>query len=268
MKKYALKKTLILFLGAAILLAGFSPCFAGDGHRARITALEGDVAYKNPNQQNQQWAKASAGQELSEGSYLMTAFESSCDLEFIDGSKMKIKELTKIQINKYSAGLKEVEANLTLYEGKIRATVHKDVTKKTEFSVRTPGSIIAVRGTEKEITYFPGLGTQVQNVNGLIEVVNLMGQKVTLARGDELGVKDGAKKPGTISDAMKNRLRSDFVKDESMTPEEEEARLNLLRSDFDQAEDLARDLFEIVRENEFFPTTIVKLNWSAAKSGK
>ena len=250
-----------LFLAVFILTALSVPHSEGaDNFSAKITALEGDVTFKT--NEGAKWSKASSNMELVEGTYLMTAFESSCSLVFTDGSKMNVRELSKIQINKFSSDLKKVEAEVTLYNGNLRATVHKDVDTKTDFKVRTPVSTISVRGTEKEITTLPGFGTNVTNISGLVEVTNLIGQSVMLAKGNETKVAADSKRPDDISEGLRLRAKKAFARNESETPDEEEARLSL-RAGFDMEGAILRDLFEIEKERQLYPTSIISINWSA-----
>jgi len=250
-----------LFLAVLILTASFASYSEGaDDFSAKITACEGDVTVKAS--EGAAWTKAAANAELGEGAYLMTAFESSCSLEFKDGSKMTLRELSKIQINRFSTDLKKVDAAVTLYNGKVRATVHKDVDIKTDFTVKTPVSTISVRGTEKEITTFPGFGTDVQNISGLVEVRNLIGQMVLLEKGNETKVSGDSKRPDDVSEGLRLKAKKAFAKNESETPDEEEARLSL-RAGFDMETAIRRDLFEIEKERQLYPTSVISINWSA-----
>ncbi|HNY11961.1 MAG TPA: FecR domain-containing protein [Candidatus Wallbacteria bacterium] len=259
MKKYI--KALFIILAVIIMVASSSSSpECADRFSARITALSGDVSFKA--NAGMKWAAAAVNDKLTEGAYLMTAFESSCSLEFMDGSKMNVRELSKIQINKFSSELKKVETEVTLYNGKLRATVHKDISVKTDFKVRTPVSTISVRGTEKEITSLPGFGTNVQNISGLVEVRNLIGQTVLLEKGNETKVSADSKRPDDICEGLRLKAKKTFAKNESMTPDEEETRLSL-RAGFDMEAAVLRDLFEIEKERQIYPTSVISINWSA-----
>jgi len=216
MKKNITSYLCILLLALASV-AGPANYAAANGFSATIKAIEGDVTVKMDDKS--EWIKASVGQVMNENSYLMTAFESDCDIEFVDKSVMKIKELSKIQINKFSNELKKVDAQVTLYNGSVRAKVHKDVDKNTQFQVKTPVSTIAVRGTEKEITTQPGFGTQVNTISGIVEVSNNLGQKVTVTQNQQTSVAADGSKPVTIVEGIKEQVLAD-IKSESMTKEE------------------------------------------------
>lgn len=217
MKRKNITSYLCAFLLAAFGIVNSMNYAAANGFSATIKAIEGDVTIKMDDKS--EWVKASPGQTLNENSYLMTAFESNCDLEFVDKSVMKVKELSKIQINKFSNELKKVDAQVTLYNGSVRAKVHKDVDKNTQFQVKTPVSTIAVRGTEKEITALPGFGTAVNTISGVVEVSNNLGQKVTVVKDQHTTVAADGSKPTTIVESIKEQVIAD-VKTESLTKEE------------------------------------------------
>jgi hypothetical protein len=132
---------------------------------------------------------------------------------------MKVKELSKIQVNKFTSELKKVDTEVTLYNGKVRATVHKDVDKNTNFQVKTPVSTISVRGTEKEITSLPGFGTQVHTISGVVEVSNNIGQKVTIVKNESTSVKNEVSIPENTSKVITEETKVN-VTNQSLTTEE------------------------------------------------
>jgi len=201
---------------AAVFVSGDQPAYAQDVS-AKIVALEGDVTVKTGD--SAEWKPASVNQQLSQGAYIMTAFESNCELEFMDKSKMKIKELSKIQVNKFTSELKKVDTEVTLYNGKVRATVHKDVDKNTNFQVKTPVSTISVRGTEKEITVHPGFGTQVHTITGVVEVSNNIGQKVMVSKDESTMVKNETSIPESNSKLVSEESKV-TVTNQSLTEDE------------------------------------------------
>lgn len=201
---------------AAVCVVFCVPACAQDVS-AKIVALEGDVTVKADDASA--WTPASLNQELRQGAYVMTAFESNCELEFMDKSKMKVKELSKIQVNKFTSELKKVDTEVTLYNGKVRATVHKDVDKNTNFQVKTPVSTISVRGTEKEITSHPGFGTQVHTISGVVEVSNNIGQKVTVAKNESTSVKSEVSIPDSTTKVVSEETKVN-VTSQSLTSEE------------------------------------------------
>jgi len=225
---------------------------------AKVISITGDVTYKSEGEP--EWKPVKASMDLKEGVYVMTAFESSCDLEFMDKSKLNIKELSKIQISKFALQTKNVDASVKLFNGKIKATVHRDVDIKTEFQVKTPVSTISVRGTEEEVNYMPGFGTEVQNIYGLVEVTNYIGQKQLLAKGDNTEVSRENKTPAPVYGSAQ-KTKKEFVKNSSLSEAEEEFKGNVDIPSYDHISDVMRDLSEISREKEAHPIRNVIINW-------
>jgi len=205
------KSFLVLALCLFAALTYYLPPQAAmaQGISAKITSIDGDVTVKAD--EKAEWQPAKAGQDLSQGAYVMTAFESNCELEFTDKSKVKVKELSKIQINKFTNELKKVDTQVTLYNGKVRATVHKDVDKNTNFQVKTPVSTISVRGTEKEIAVQPGFGTSVQTISGVVEVSNNIGQKITIKKDESTQVQQQSSQPTPITEVAATGSRIDVT---------------------------------------------------------
>ncbi len=247
-----------IFMLTIFIILVFAAASSAQDFSARVTAIEGDVTSKSDAET--EWKPVTAGMELKEGVYIMTAFESSCTLEFKDKSVLSVKELSKIQISKFALQAKSVNANVSLFNGKVKATVHRDIDTKTEFQVKTPVSTISVRGTEEEIYYAPGFGVEVQNIFGLVEVTNHIGQRQMLAKGDNTEVSKENKSPKPVSHSAE-KTRKDFVKNSAATEEEEEFKSNVLVPSFDQISDMLRDLSEISREKQAHPTTNIVISW-------
>lgn len=257
---FLITKLFLAFIAALILSAAplCAPEAAAQAFSAKTTAVEGDVTCKGDGDSG--WKPVTVGMELKEGVYIMTAFESSCTLEFQDKSVLSVKELSKIQISKFALQAKSVNANVSLFNGKVKATVHRDIDTKTEFQVKTPVSTISVRGTEEEVYYSPGFGVEVQNIYGLVEVTNHIGQRQMLAKGDNTEVPKENKAPKPVQH-MSEKTKKDFVKNTAATEEEEEFKSNVAVPSFDQISDMLRDLSEISREKEAHPTTNIVISW-------
>ncbi len=213
---FSLSSAVFCVLPFLACLALSVPAFAQQ-ISAVIVAFDGDVTVKTDD--SSEWKPASINQQLHQGAYIMTAFESNCEIEFMDKSKMKIRELSKIQVNKFTSELKKVDTEVTLYNGKVRATVHKDVDKNTNFQVKTPVSTISVRGTEKEIIVHPGFGTEVHTISGVVEVSNNIGQKVNVAKNETTKVQSETSVPDSTSRVISEEAKVN-VTSQSLTAEE------------------------------------------------
>jgi hypothetical protein len=250
---------ILIFIPLAAFFIVFSPCgAAAQDYSAVVKTIDGEVTFKADGETA--WKPVSAGMEIKEGAYIMTAFESGCSIEFKDKSTLDIKELSKIQISKFALQAKSVNANVSLFNGKVKATVHRDIDTKTEFQVKTPVSTISVRGTEEEIYYSPGFGVEVQNISGIVEVMNHIGQTQLLAKGDNTEVSKDNKAPKPVTHSAV-KTKKEFVKNAAATEEEEDFKSNMSVPAFDQISDMLRDLSEISREKEAHPVTKILINW-------
>jgi len=250
---------ILIFITLISISIIFSPCIASaQDYSAIVKSIDGEVTYKAEGETG--WKPVSAGMEIKEGAYIMTAFESGCTLEFKDKSTLVVKELSKIQISKFALQAKSVNADVSLFNGRVKATVHRDIDTKTEFRVKTPVSTISVRGTEEEIYYSPGFGAEVQNIFGLVEVTNHIGQAQLLSKGENTEVPKDNKAPKPVTQSAV-KTKKEFVKNAAATEEEEEFKSNMGVPAFDHISDMLRDLSEISREKEAHPITKILINW-------
>lgn len=242
---------------AVMALAFLATAASAQNVSAKIIIMEGDVTVKVDDKSD--WTKASLNQELKEGAYVMTAFESMCELEFMDRSKMKVKELSKIQINKFSTEAKKVDTQVTLYNGTVRAAVHKEVDKNTQFQVKTPVSTISVRGTEKEITAQPGFGTTVNTISGVVQVTNNVGQSVEVKKDESTVVKTETAKPVTVTEVIRSEAVAD-VRNESLTQQETVAQVEQTQPKIEVVEQVQETIIKEVIQKQAEPGTLV-IRW-------
>ncbi len=123
------------------LLAG--PAFAADLKvaGARLLAVSGDVTI----QANDGGRIGKKGAVLAPGEAVTTAEGATAVLELPDGSRLKLRESSKIAVTLPSGKSQLTEAFLSF--GSAFAKVTKRIAGQ-EFHVRTPSAVAAVRGTE------------------------------------------------------------------------------------------------------------------------
>lgn len=217
----------MLILAAASLAALCGRASAQEGSApvasGKIASIEGEVTVipVRDNPEKKTFA-AETGRELFEGDFIVTGFESNCVVELADKSKLTVQELSKLQINKFTSEAKRVDGTVTLYNGTVRASISKQTDRNTDFRVKTPVSTISVRGTEKIITTAPGFGTTVSTIAGVVEVTNMVGQSVTVKKGEDTSVASGAEPPERPSDMVGGRAAAD-LKNSAVTKDEKKA---------------------------------------------
>jgi hypothetical protein len=125
------------------------------------------------------WLPAKAGLKLAKGSFVSTGFNSTALLE-LGPSLLSVKPLTRMQLEELIAKEGTVSTELFLKVGKVKAELKSGVGLKQDFTLKSPVSTAAVRGTEFE---FDGLTVKV--VNGLVFFSNTLGQGRGVGAGEQ-----------------------------------------------------------------------------------
>jgi hypothetical protein len=145
--------------------------------QAVVKEVNGKVEIKGPGATA--WMPARAGQQLAKGSFISTGFNSTAVLA-LGASVLSVKPLTRMQLEELIAKEGTVSTSLFLKVGKVNAEVKTTEGLKQDFTVKSPVSTAAVRGTEFE---FDGLTVKV--INGLVFFSNNLGQGRGVAQGEQ-----------------------------------------------------------------------------------
>ena len=143
---------------------------------AVIQELSGKVEVRPP---GQGWARARTGMEISGGTYVSTGFGASAVLE-LGGSILRVKQLTRMQLENIIEREGTLNTNLYLRVGKVRAEVRSTRGLRNNFRLRSPVSTAAVRGT---IFEYDGVVLWVED--GSVVLSNLLGQSEEVSGGEE-----------------------------------------------------------------------------------
>jgi hypothetical protein len=148
---------------------------------ARLTITRGDVAIV----EGEAVKAASAGQILSAGQMIRTGSGAMAEIFVKDQGIVRLSENTEF-------GLKRADANGTeLDQKKGTAVVFlKRLNQNSEFSISTPTSVAAVRGTSFIVDVKSKTESSYSLFDGAIEVSNAKGQSVVLDGSGELSVTD------------------------------------------------------------------------------
>ena len=125
------------------------------------------------------WLPAKAGLKLAKGSFVSTGFNSTALLQ-LGPSLLSVKPLTRMQLEELIAKEGTVSTELFLKVGRLKAEVKTGEGLKQSFTVKSPVSTAAVRGTEFE---FDGLTVKV--INGLVFFSNTLGQGRGVGAGEQ-----------------------------------------------------------------------------------
>jgi hypothetical protein len=145
--------------------------------QAVVKQLSGKVEIKGPGATA--WVPAKVGQQLAKGSFISTGFNSTAVLA-LGASVLSVKPLTRMQLEELIAREGTVSTSLFLQVGKVNAAVKVAEGVKQDFTVKSPVSTAAVRGTDFE---FDGLTVKV--INGLVYFSNNLGQRRGVAQGEQ-----------------------------------------------------------------------------------
>jgi hypothetical protein len=141
------------------------------------------------------WSPARPGQLLGKGSFISTGFNSAAVL-VLGSSVLSVKPLTRLQLEELIAREGTVSTSLYLKVGKVSAEVKTAEGLKQDFTVKSPVSTAAVRGTDFE---FDGLTVTV--ISGHVYFSNNLGQQRSVAGGESSSTTgDG---PPTVGDQGK-----------------------------------------------------------------
>ncbi|WP_166404908.1 FecR family protein [Desulfonema ishimotonii] len=115
----------------------------------KITSVEGRADITSPGDAAR---TATAGDTLSIGDIVRTKSNAKADIEFIDGSILRLGESARVEIAEYLFENGQTRARLRLFRGKIQNIVNKarglfGHSSPNRFEVQTPTAIIGVRGT-------------------------------------------------------------------------------------------------------------------------
>ena len=183
MRKY------LLFI--ILLLAGLFPAAASE--KAVIKSFTGKVEIKT----GSSWIMVTEGMELVPGSMISTGFKSNAVLD-LGSSEIFVKPLTRMSLDELSKSGNTVKTNLNLSLGRVKANVKTSEGLKHNFTLKTPVSTAAVRGTVFES------GVRSLDVeSGSIRYANMIGQQVTVLGGtsSQMGI-TGFSAPADIADAI------------------------------------------------------------------
>jgi hypothetical protein len=174
---FGLRKRGVLTVLAAVLAVSYAmPAFAQEGPVCTVNGIMGTVKVfsartrgANPDDVST-WADARLNMPLREKDMIATSAESEVRLETPDGSSVRLRERTTIEVAMLKGGADAMNARLKVNEGGIIASVKKMAGGKSSFEFETPTSLAAIRGTTIELDERKGTSTTFKTFDGTIEV--------------------------------------------------------------------------------------------------
>src|SRR5713226_1638153 len=159
---------------------------------ATIAEWKGNIRLSLPGQLP---SNPSRGEQLPPGTILDTG-SGRLLLRLSDGSEVIVRAHTRLQVQQPSL---TDPSYFQLLLGRIRALINKRTGGAVPFELGTPSAVIAVRGTQFDVEVNPGNVTEVDVVDGLVEVYgrNAAGGPVLLEPGfsTRVGMDSGPEQP-------------------------------------------------------------------------
>lgn len=192
MKRLSRGRLFVLGAVAGVLLLGPALLFATQQRSGAastvLTILDGSVQVARP---NAGFSAATDGEILGAGDRVQTADKSHAVVTFFDGSTLELEPATTVTIEEAAARGDAITIRISQAIGRTWASVHKLVNKDSQFEVRTPSSVAAVRGTGFVTEVLSDGSSSVQTTDGIVEVA-AQGQSVSVGAGQATTVAPNA----------------------------------------------------------------------------
>jgi hypothetical protein len=160
---------------------------------AVISNFTGKVEVKFPS--GSSWEPVSANMEIPIGSFISTGFNSSAVID-LGTSTIRVKSLTRMKIEDLASDQQSVSTDLFLNFGNISVDVEPQEDINHNFTLKSPISTAAVRGTSFEFDTVSVVVT-----NGSVTFSNQLGQQRTVNLGGSSRT-SGKDLPADIKDML------------------------------------------------------------------
>jgi len=117
---------------------------------AAISSLKGAVMVKPAG--SRKYIPAYKGQMLKSSEWIKTKDNVFVAIVFLDGSNIKIKQKTEVQITSHRQTSKQLKTTLNLTKGQAWSNVASQG-DAGEFTIKTPSAVASVKGTEFDLEY-------------------------------------------------------------------------------------------------------------------
>lgn len=167
------RKMRLLSLGKLIIILLLTCSFlnAGKEKVAAIFKVKGNVKVKQSGSKS--YSSAYIGQMLMSGDWMKTEDGGFAAIIFLDGSQLKIRENSELELKSQRFSSTEQSTFLYLVKGDMWTRVKK---RKGEFEIATPVSVASVKGTEFNLSFDDvDKITELFVIEGIVEFHNELG---------------------------------------------------------------------------------------------
>ncbi|OGH60323.1 MAG: hypothetical protein A3G34_09780 [Candidatus Lindowbacteria bacterium RIFCSPLOWO2_12_FULL_62_27] len=134
-----------------------------------------------------EWVRVTVGTKVGTGDQINTGIDGRAVLKF-DNSATEIRPLTQFVVGRAMQDDKEFTTEMFLQVGKLVNSVDKESGKKNKFTVTTPTAVAGIRGTQQEIGFGEGFGTECKIEDGEGYMAPVQAEKLPPAVQMALGV--------------------------------------------------------------------------------
>jgi len=170
---FCISKSTVSALSAALVLLCALPLAASE---ATVRGIMGSVKVFSPRDRNKPnlddvgtWADARLNMTLRENDIIATLAESEARIETTDGSTLRLRENTVLEVAMLKGGGDAVNARMRIIDGRIIANI-KSMTGGRTYEIQTPTAVAAIMGTTVEIDSRKQSGTTVKTFDGKVRV--------------------------------------------------------------------------------------------------
>jgi hypothetical protein len=227
---------------------------------ATIAEWKGNIRLSLPGQLS---SNPLRGEQLPAGAILDTG-SGRLLLRLSDGSEVMVRAHTRLQVQQPSL---TDPSYFQLLLGRIRALINRRTGGAAPFELGTPSAVIAVRGTQFDVEVNPRNVTEVDVVDGLVEVYgrNALGGSVLLEPGfsTRVGMDSGPEQPEPT-----NEMRPEVERPEpgeNQISGKSELEVDFERSEADREVEIGQseELTEIIEVQEISESTAVAVETDA-----
>ena len=139
----------LLIISMLFLMVGSAN--ADSGREVVVTALSGTVEYQKTGRGG--WLPLAKGEELHQYDVIRTAGESTCTLLFkgMSDASVEMRPKSKLELSTVADTLSGDDTRLELSIGSVLIKA-ESLRGDSSFEVKTPNSIVGIRGTEFEVS--------------------------------------------------------------------------------------------------------------------
>jgi len=177
--------------------------------QAVIKEVSGKVEIRVP---AKGWVSATEGMEISKGTIISTGFKSQTLLD-LGSSNLYVKQLTRMSLDELTQQEGIVTTGLFLRVGKVKAKVKTAAGLQHNFTLKSPISTAAVRGTEFDYTG-PKLFVYVDedgDEKSAVIFTNLFNQNRTVRGGESSGTSGSSRPKNTEGSRQENSSVNPFT---------------------------------------------------------